>query len=88
MSALSDKLEQIRGGKIINIQSEQVCTQGKASITESGSMVGGCEELWMHVELPSGEVVGLRLLADDMEGSGYPVISTEIGWLDNEEGAE
>ena len=86
MSALRDKLQQIRGGKIINIQSEQDVMS--PSITESGSMVGGCEELWMHVELPSGEVVGLRLSADDMEGSGYPVISTEIGWLDNEEGAE
>ena len=70
MGTLTDKLEQIRGGKILDIQVERRIKSKSDGMTGAGFYHWQCEELWLHVELPNGEVVGVGVESGQREVEG------------------
>ena len=85
MSALTDKLQQIRGGKILNIQIERRIKSNSDGITGAGFYHWQCEEFWLHVELPNGEVVGIGVESGQREGRGRAVLYGSVGEIDDPE---
>tara|TARA_R110000744_G_scaffold368619_1_gene478593 strand:- start:617 stop:904 length:288 start_codon:yes stop_codon:yes gene_type:complete len=84
MHVLKDKLEQIRGGKILDIQVERRMKAKSDGMTGAGFYHWESEGFWLHVELPNGEVVGVGVEAGKRADEGS-MLCGSVGEIDDPE---